>query len=82
MYDAETDISMFVSAFYCLKKRGGESKTVFAGRPTLRRENAWTAGGNQGWGWGNRPKGRSCRMGFRMVYLIDIIAVKKAVHSL
>ena len=28
------------------------------------------------------PKGRSCRIGFRMVYLINIIGVKKAVHSL
>ena len=27
-------------------------------------------------------EGRSCRMGFRMVYLINIIAVKKAVHNL
>ena len=30
----------------------------------------------------NRSKCGSCRMGFRMVYLINIIAVKKAVHSL
>lgn len=52
MYDAETDISMFVSAFYCLKKRGGESKAVFcrkadpaAGKCTDRRGQSVDGGG-------------------------------------